>query len=111
MWATATLLDPTSLFCDNCFAPCQSCTGYNKDQCTVCKKGFFLSATTCINCDPACEECFGAGPNVCTYCINNYVLKDSSCISPKIDSTVFCGDRTYPNYLDRICSPCDISCF
>lgn len=56
--------------CDECHAPCITCTGAKENQCTSCKTGYQLMETTCVSCRSASfkhdESKNAKGDGVCT---------------------------------------------
>ncbi|XP_078812274.1 proprotein convertase subtilisin/kexin type 5 isoform X2 [Oryzias latipes] len=109
--------------CEDCHPSCQSCSGHEKNQCTKCANGRFLTLQqTCVSkcptgffasrlsgvceeCPPGCLQCVDA--ELCSRCLNSrraqLFLQDGKCVQECV--------RGYPvGQLCRSCAPGCVSC-
>ncbi|KAM6902082.1 proprotein convertase subtilisin/kexin type 5 [Xenentodon cancila] len=109
--------------CEDCHPSCESCSGPEKNQCTNCEKGRFLTAQqTCVSkclagffagqlsgvceaCPPGCLQCVDA--QRCSRCLSTrkakLFLQDGQCVEECV--------RGYPaGQLCRSCAPGCASC-
>ncbi|XP_061589572.1 LOW QUALITY PROTEIN: proprotein convertase subtilisin/kexin type 5 [Cololabis saira] len=109
--------------CEDCHPSCESCSGSEKNQCTKCGKGRFLTAQqTCVSkcpagffagrlsgaceaCPPGCSQCVDA--QRCSRCLSTHqaqlFLQDGQCVEECVSG--------YPaGQLCRSCAPGCASC-
>jgi len=72
-------------------------------ECVCPTDSFFYDFTsTCLHCAPACATCSGPGLSHCTAC-RGFNDTDGLC-------TAQCSNRTYVDFVNRRCLPCDSEC-
>ncbi|XP_030045612.1 proprotein convertase subtilisin/kexin type 6 [Microcaecilia unicolor] len=115
------LADPVARRCKRCHRGCESCVGRSHNQCTSCKKGWFLHQETntcgtvcpagfyaneglkhCLKCHQNCKQCIG-GAEKCTACKDKFSLAGAMCIQE-------CDQGMYLNLESMKCDACHPTC-
>ena len=65
--------------CVKCPFECKECN--SKDDCVLCKSGYFLENKTCKKCKNNCDSCFGKDGYLCNSCAQGFYLFNFSCFS------------------------------
>ena len=96
--------DPTVVAsCQICDTGCSRCDPDNRQRCTVCELGRFLtSAGQCVPCDPTCAECTSASKYTCTSCAIGYYFVETHNLDGTI-STVCKQNYTCPDSCKEDC--------
>ncbi|NP_001086467.1 proprotein convertase subtilisin/kexin type 6 L homeolog precursor [Xenopus laevis] len=107
--------------CRRCFRGCEACYGRGHNQCSSCKRGFYLQLDSsscafscplgtyadenlkkCIRCQQNCKKCVGSSEK-CTFCKDGFSLTGSLCVPE-------CEQGTFYNTVPMKCEKCHPSC-
>ncbi|KAM4748417.1 proprotein convertase subtilisin/kexin type 6 [Rhinophrynus dorsalis] len=107
--------------CRRCFRGCETCFGRGHNQCSSCKRGFYLlldsnscaiscpagsytdeSLKRCLRCQQNCKKCVGS-PDKCAICRDGFSLSGSLCVPE-------CEPGTFYNTALMKCDRCHSTC-
>ncbi|XP_053573564.1 proprotein convertase subtilisin/kexin type 6 [Bombina bombina] len=113
--------DAATRRCRHCYRGCDTCFGRGHNQCSACKKGFYLQLDTstctlicpagyyadehqkrCIKCHQNCKKCIGF-PDKCVLCRDGFSLLGSLCVPE-------CEQATFYNTALMRCEKCHATC-
>lgn len=103
------------LQCETCPPGCDEC---NQDECTRCKKSYYLQhghcdyncedgfvgncdTNICDECHPSCKTCTGSKSDTCLECNLGYVFQGDKCV---LEAN--CAEGFYPNSIVGECVKC-----
>uniref|UniRef100_A0A8C5M823 Proprotein convertase subtilisin/kexin type 6 n=1 Tax=Leptobrachium leishanense TaxID=445787 RepID=A0A8C5M823_9ANUR len=107
--------------CRRCYKGCDACFGRGHNQCSSCKRGYYLQPESisctmtcpagsyadenlkrCLKCHQNCRRCVGF-PDRCVVCRDGFSLSGSICMPE-------CEQGTFYNHLSMKCDRCHSTC-
>ncbi|XP_018422266.1 PREDICTED: proprotein convertase subtilisin/kexin type 6 isoform X4 [Nanorana parkeri] len=118
------MVDVAGRRCRRCHRGCESCFGRSQNQCSSCKRGFYVqpessSCTTtcsagayadeslrrCLKCHQNCKKCLGY-PDKCVVCREGFSLSGSMCVPECEPGTFFNTDFMKCDKCHSTCQSC-----